>query len=179
MRPVPSARRLLLAAIAALLIVPTAASAACRGADRPLSKGHLRQARAAVLCLHNIVRRAHGLHRLRLSATLTGAARRHTRQMVRQRYFQHTSPGGSTLLARARAAGYLRSAFSFSLGENIGWGEGSLSTPRAMMRAWMHSPGHRANILRPQFRDIGIGLVARTPVGTGGGTFTTDFGRRG
>jgi uncharacterized protein YkwD len=178
-RPVPSARRLLLATLAALLLVPTTASAACRGADRPLTVGHLRQARAAVLCLHNHIRRAHGLHRFRLSASLTRAARHHSRQMVGQSYFEHTSPGGSTLLTRARAAGYLRSAFAFSLGENIGWGEGSLSTPRAMVRAWMLSPGHRANILHAGFRDLGIGLVAQTPEGTGGGTFTTDFGRRG
>jgi uncharacterized protein YkwD len=178
-RPVPSARRLVLAALAALLIVPAGAGAACRGADRPLGGGHFKQARAAVLCLHNHIRRAHGLHRLRLSASLSRAARRHSRQMVRLSYFEHTSPGGSTLVSRARATGYLRSAFTYSLGENIGWGEGSVATPRAMVRAWMRSPGHRANILHAGFRDIGIGLVARTPAGTGGGTFTTDFGRRG
>jgi uncharacterized protein YkwD len=176
--PVPSARRLAVAAVAAVLLVPCTASAACRGANTPLSQATLEQARHAVLCLHNKVRRAHGLHRLRLSPSLSRAALRHSRQMVRESYFEHTSPGGSTLLSRARAAGYLRSAYRFTLGENIGWGEGYLSTPRSMVRAWMASPGHRANILHARFRDVGIGLVAATPQRTAGGTFTTDFGAR-
>jgi uncharacterized protein YkwD len=177
-RPVPSARRLLIAILLAVMAVPATAQAACRGADVPLSVSSLAQARHAVLCLHNNVRRTHGLRRLRENASLDRAARRHSRQMVRQGYFDHRSPAGSTLVSRARAAGYLRSAFAFTLGENIGWGEGELSTPRSMMRAWMLSPGHRANILRAGFRDLGIGLVAGTPVGTGGGTFTSDFGAR-
>ena len=42
----------------------------------------------------------------------------------------------------------------------------------------MNSPGHRANILSRSFRHIGIGIASGTPVGTGGGTYTTDFGRR-
>ena len=42
----------------------------------------------------------------------------------------------------------------------------------------MNSPPHRANILSSSFRSIGIGIAYGTPVGGGGGTYTTDFGRR-
>jgi uncharacterized protein YkwD len=42
----------------------------------------------------------------------------------------------------------------------------------------MNSPGHRANILSESFRQIGIAIAPGTPVGTGGATYTTDFGRR-
>jgi uncharacterized protein YkwD len=42
----------------------------------------------------------------------------------------------------------------------------------------MHSPGHRSNMLRPSFRDIGIGIAMGTPFGGSGATYTTDFGVR-
>jgi uncharacterized protein YkwD len=64
------------------------------------------------------------------------------------------------------------------MGENLGWGSGSLATPRAMVRSWMNSPGHRANILRPTFTEVGIAVVTRTPRGIGGATYATEFGRR-
>ena len=179
MRPVPSARRLLLAALLAALVLPATASAACRGADVVISQARPSQARHALLCLHNRIRLAHGLRRLRERPSLDRAAGSHSRQMVRAHYFEHTSPGGSTLVTRARAAGYLRPALAFTLGENIGWGEGAFATPRAIVRAWMASPEHRRNILFPRFRDVGFGLVAGTPQGTAGATFTTDFGARG
>jgi uncharacterized protein YkwD len=51
-------------------------------------------------------------------------------------------------------------------------------TPAAMVDAWMHSPGHRLNLLHRSFRDVGIGIVAGTPTGGGGATYTTDFGVR-
>jgi uncharacterized protein YkwD len=47
------------------------------------------------------------------------------------------------------------------------------------MKAWMHSPGHRANVLKPGFRELGVGVVARVPVGgAAGATYTVDFGVR-
>jgi uncharacterized protein YkwD len=172
----------LLSALLAILIVPAltaVASAACRGADTPVSRSSLSQARAAVLCLHNEIRRAHHLHTLRADGELRRAATGYSAQMVRRRFFSHVSPTGSTLLGRVRNTGYLSSAFSFSLGENIAWGQGALGTPRSIMRSWMHSPGHRENILNPSFRDVGIGLVPGTPAGLSGATYTTDFGVRG
>jgi uncharacterized protein YkwD len=47
------------------------------------------------------------------------------------------------------------------------------------MRGWMASPGHRANILRGAYREVGVGIVAAVPSdGTAGATFTADFGVR-
>jgi uncharacterized protein YkwD len=79
------------------------------------------------------------------------------------------------MTGRVSAAGY---RFR-SLGENIAWGSGTFATPRSIMREWMDSPGHRDNILRAKFREIGIGVVTGTPVGiSGGAVYTTDFGTR-
>ena len=56
------------------------------------------------------------------------------------------------------------------------------ATARATVRAWTHSPGHRANLLERRFADVGIGVVAGAPIapkpGELGGTYVTDFGRR-
>jgi uncharacterized protein YkwD len=99
--------------------------------------------------------------------------------MASKRYFSHNSLNGSSFVDRIRRTGYLRGARSWNVGENIAWGSGRLSTPRAIARAWMNSPGHRANILSRSFRSIGIGIASGTPSGGGGATYTTDFGRRG
>ena len=54
---------------------------------------------------------------------------------------------------------------------------GRLGTPRTMVRLWMNSPGHKANILRRAYREIGVGVVTGTPTGSSrGATYTTDFG---
>jgi uncharacterized protein YkwD len=178
-RLVPSVRRALLAAVTATLIVPAGASAACKGADAPVTRASLPQARQAVLCLHNAVRRAHDLPALRADADLGRAATRYSAQMVRGRFFDHVSPSGSTLLGRVKATAYLSSSFGFALGENIAWGQSWLSTPRSIMRGWMHSAGHRHNILTPSYRDLGIGIAPGTPAGSMGATYTADFGARG
>lgn len=52
-------------------------------------------------------------------------------------------------------------------------------TPGSTVAQWMRSPGHRANILSPRFRDIGISIVAGGPDGAGSRTYTVVFGVRG
>ena len=81
---------------------------------------------------------------------------------------------------RVSRSGYLRNVRSWSIGENIGYGHGSASSPSAMMRSWMNSTPHRANILSGKFREVGLGIVPGIPGRSGnpGGTYTTDFGRR-
>ena len=86
--------------------------------------------------------------------------------MARGRFFSHTSPGGATFVDRIRGTGYLAGARSWAIGENIAYGSGSRSSPRSIGRAWMNSPGHRANILSSNYREIGIGLAIGTPVGS-------------
>jgi uncharacterized protein YkwD len=168
-----------------LLAAPASAPAAsaCRGADVSPSTASVATARHATLCLLNQQRHAHGLRRLRESAKLRSAAQSYTWAMVRNDFFDHVSPGGSTLLGRVRSTAYLASARGWALGENIAWGAGSRATPRSTVRAWMNSAGHRHNILTARFNEIGIGVVAGAPValpaGMNAATYTTDFGTRG
>jgi uncharacterized protein YkwD len=130
----------------------------------------------------NAERSARGLASLRAQPALAAAAGRYAIQMVDERFLAHTSPRGSTVLSRIRATTYLRGAQAWSVGENIAWGSGTLATPRAIVQAWMQSPGHRANVLSPCFRDVGIGITAGVPTQrqdkAGSGTYVTDFGRR-
>jgi uncharacterized protein YkwD len=50
-----------------------------------------------------------------------------------------------------------------TVGENLAWGEESAGTPVAIVEGWVETPGHRANTLRSEFRDIGIGLACEPP----------------
>ncbi|HEX5146087.1 MAG TPA: CAP domain-containing protein [Conexibacter sp.] len=150
--------------------------AACSSAHTTVHKGTIRLARDATLCLLNRVRTRYGLRPLRLNGKLSFVARRHSRDMVSRRYFAHDSLNGASPFQRMRAAHYVPRNASWWLGENIGWGSGPLAQPAALVRAWMHSPPHRANILSRHFRDIGIGIAPGAPVGGGGATYTTDFG---
>ena len=167
------------AALSLFLAAAPAASAACANAGASPENATKRTLVHATLCLLNVKRASHRLGALRLNRRLSTAARRHSSAMVRERFFSHDSPNGASFVDRIRATGYLEGVQSWSLGENIAYGSGSRSTPRSIARAWMNSPGHRANILSESFREIGIGIASGTPVGTGGATYTTDFGRRG
>jgi uncharacterized protein YkwD len=142
------------------------------------SRRSLRLARRALLCALNAVRRRRGLRPLRSNRRLLRAASRHSRRMVLASFFSHIEPAGIGLVQRVRGAGYFRGAQSWLVGENIGFGRGRAASPARMVRAWMGSTGHRANILAPQFREVGIGITAGTPGSPGGrgATYTTDFG---
>src|SRR5919107_1385530 len=84
------------------------------------------------------------------------------------------------MVSRRRAVALLATAVvapAAPVGENLAWGQGNLATPRAIAVAWMNSPGHRHNILQPEFTEIGVGIVPGTPGdATWGATYTTDFG---
>jgi uncharacterized protein YkwD len=159
-----------------------AASERCVSADAMPGQAAVEDLRAATLCLMNAERTARGLGRLQSEPLLGRVAAGYARQMVRGQFFDHTSPAGSTMLARIKATSYLRDVTSWSVGENLAWGTGALATPRAMVRAWMQSAEHRANLLDRHFADVGIGVAAGAPValepGELGGTYVTDFGRR-
>ena len=97
--------------------------------------------------------------------------------MVANRYFAHDSRSGAGFSARIASTGWMHGRSAWNVGENIAWGSGALATPRAIVKAWMHSAGHRHNILQPRFHVIGIGIGAGAPTGDGSGkTYTTDFG---
>ena len=79
--------------------------------------------------------------------------------MVANRYFDHQSRDGRDVVDRIRATGYIPSDRRWTVGENLAWGTGTLATPRNIVAAWMNSQGHRENILRAEFREIGFGEV--------------------
>jgi uncharacterized protein YkwD len=134
----------------------------------------------ATVCLLNRERAQRGLPALRENGLLAAAALEHSRDMVQRRYFEHTSPDGRSVGDRLRAIGYSRGV-SASAGENIAYGFGADSTPAAIVQIWMESPGHRADILRPAFTEIGIGIATGAPAPSSqeqadSATYTTDFG---
>ena len=182
----PIATRLCPALVACIaLALPAAASAAAPCAQTGVipSAANLASTKQATLCLLNAERTDRGLPRLTSNAQLGKAAQGFSANMVRQQFFDHTSPAGVSLTTRVRrGTTYLRGNLrSWSLGENIGWGSGELATPTQIVRGWMNSSGHRRNILDRRFRHIGIGVVSGAPDDVGGqpaATYTTDFGSR-
>jgi uncharacterized protein YkwD len=167
-----------------LALLPTAGAAAAgapcgssTAAPRQLS---LHEMQTSELCLINRVRAHYGLHPLTYNAELRDSATGHSDSMVAHRYFAHEGPGGS-MDSRVSRTGYLHSARTFSIGENIGGGRGRREgSPMAVFKEWMHSPPHRANILDPDFRDAGVGVARGYPTGgaLSSATYTVDFGFR-
>jgi uncharacterized protein YkwD len=175
------------AAIAAILVLSGPLSraegvtpCALYGKDVP-SKLSKRHARMAVRCLVNRARERHGLHRLRQDHRLKRAAQAHTRRMRKDGCFDHECPGERSVLGRLQRVNYITNGLRrWMYGENIAYGSSSRGTPKAIVQAWMHSSGHRHNILTPSFRQIGVGFTQGTPPSpnANGSTFTTDFGMR-
>lgn len=174
----------LAATLAAALAAPAASLAAdCAGADDSPAQSTLTEARETTLCLLNEERMSRGLKPLREQTQLRGVAQSYAKLMDDENFFDHVSPGGSTMVDRLkRQTSYLRSG-TWKVGENLAWGAGGAETPRKIVRAWMQSPGHRRNILDGRFRDIGIGIVTGAPVegvtaASGAATYVNEFGTR-
>jgi uncharacterized protein YkwD len=150
----------------------------CANADLAPDASNLSAISDATFCLLNAERAARGLTALKPDRQLQHAALLHGGDMVDHQYFAHEGRNGSDPAERIRAAGYLSSGGAWRIGENLAWGTGDLATPRSIMSAWMHSAGHRANILMPQYRQIGFGVIAGNPSGRdgSGATYVTEFG---
>jgi len=153
----------------------------CPGADLQPTQEDIDVVRTATLCLVNQERTNRGEAPLQPNAHLQQSARSHTESMAFGDYFEHDGPSGDTPLSRMIASGYIpNSQIGYEIGENIGWGTFSLATPRAIVAAWMASPGHRANILDVHFRDTAVGVSPHVPSslsqGQPGGIYTQDFG---
>ena len=133
---------------------------------------------ASQLCLLNGVRADAGLPPLTLNPKLTAAATAYAQDLVAGSYFSHTGRDGSTIRTRLDAAGYLPEDGGWAIGENLAWGTGPLSTPGSIMQAWMNSEGHRHNILNPEYREVGIGVVVGNPsqADGSGATYANAFG---
>jgi uncharacterized protein YkwD len=173
-------RLLALSAVwATALPVTSALATDCPGVDARPAADNLPQIAQTTLCLLNNERSAAGLAPLAEQEQLTKASVGFSAQMVEQRFFAHVGADGVELTERLTAVGYLGRPGAWMVGENIAWGESYLATPQNIVRAWMNSPPHRANVLNGEFEEIGLGIVPATPLTrNAGATYTTDFGRR-
>ncbi|MET7596849.1 CAP domain-containing protein [Streptomyces sp. NPDC005481] len=125
----------------------------------PFSPAGLARTAAEVLALTNAERTSAGLRPLAADARLTEAAQAHSTDMAVRGFYSHTSPEGREPWDRAAAAG----SGHRSVGENIACGQ---RFPTEVVRGWMNSPGHRANILKPAFTHLGVGFAGGGPAGT-------------
>jgi uncharacterized protein YkwD len=163
------------AAIARALATP------CENTQITPEPSNLEAARAAVLCLINRERAQNGELPLTVDSRLQTAAEGHAQECVSANYFAHVSPSGVTPVDRIRATGYIPGPeFGYVIGENLAWGTLSLSTPQAIVEAWMASPDHRANILESRYVDTGVGIAPAVPASLSGGspgaTYAQEFG---
>lgn len=112
-----------------------------------------------LLQLHNNYRQQLGLNPLVLNQALNNAAQKHSNWMLQNNNMNHFE-GGIGPGDRIKAEGYNWRAY----GENIANG---YSTAQAVFQGWLNSSGHRANIVNPTFKDVGLGVAGKY--------WTTDF----
>jgi uncharacterized protein YkwD len=162
---------------AAALIVPSVAAPSPAHAQVRVSA-----LESGVLQQLNTIRAQHGLQPVKLNAGLSAAAVEHTREMGADGYFRHESFDGSAFWKRVRHW-YDASGHSYwAIGENLLWSSPDVTAAEAL-QLWMRSPEHRANILKAEWREIGVSaLHFNDAPGTYGGKpvtiVTTDFGVR-
>ena len=161
--------------IASVLATP------CENTELTPNPGDLEAIDAATLCLVNQERARNGELPLRPNAQLEQAAQGHSEEMVEDDYFAHVAPSGLTPVARVEETGYLpNQQVGYTLGENIAWGTLQLSTPAAIVAAWIASPEHLANILFSAYRDTAIGVAPEAPAslaeGQPGAVYSQEFG---
>jgi uncharacterized protein YkwD len=141
--------------LAVLVLAPSAGAATLSSSE------------SALLHEMNAVRAAHGLPALRFDTHLEQAARFHTHEMLAADQFAHGAFGSR--MVRFRVTGSLA-------GENLAWGTGTDGTAQAIVQAWLASPEHRANLLRPSFTRVGIGEQTGSFQGYGdANVVTADF----
>ncbi|USX52707.1 CAP domain-containing protein [Lentzea sp. HUAS12] len=124
-----------------------------------------------VIALTNAERAKVNCPALKSNAALNTAAQRHSADMAAKNFMGHTGSDGSNLVTRIERAGYTRWTRA---AENVAAGQQNAA---AVVRSWMNSSGHRANILNCALRDIGVGHAYRQGT-TYGHYWTQDFGTR-
>jgi uncharacterized protein YkwD len=163
------------ARIAAVLATP------CENTELTPTAGNTALVRGAILCLVNHERAQNGRSPLIASAKLEQAAEGHCSELIAKDYFAHVSPSGETPAQRILATGYLPGGnVGYAIGENLAWGTLSLSTPRAIVAAWVASPEHLENILESRYTETGISVTPAVPASLGegqpGASYAQEFG---
>jgi uncharacterized protein YkwD len=132
-------------------------------ASPPPGVNHLPRVEELIVAMTNQVRRARGLAPLIKDTVLTGVARAYSNDMLVRRFFDHTTPDGLSFDQRIVN---LYPHWIRAVGENIWSASGySAANPETMAREivddWMSSPGHRENLLDPDYTHVGVGVSAR------------------
>jgi uncharacterized protein YkwD len=165
-----------LLALAATLAGGAGATAgpACPGGGATPAQASPAALEATTLCLINAERRRHGLGPLRLDPRVAAAARGHALDMTSHGYLSHYSRGGGPSNRMARA-GFHCLRRGCPRGEDIAWVPRG-AAPARTVSMWMHSAGHRYNILYRTYAVGGVGVARR---GRNGAMYVLDFAGRG
>ena len=157
--------------LTALVLLACAAGAPPAGAAAGTSS-------AEVLRLLNAARAHRGAPPLRADRRLARAAAAHSRDMVANRYFAHSSRTGERPSQRIARTGWMRGRRRWHVGENLAWGTLRRARPAAVVAAWLRSPPHRRIMLDRRYRVVGVGVVRGVPFAgpRHGRTYTADFG---
>jgi uncharacterized protein YkwD len=164
--------RAVLIALAAALLLASPAGAAkkktCKDA-KLVATGTAQEARIerATRCLVNKERTKRGLKRLNANAELLKSSDWQANDMLEHQYFDHTRPDGPDFAERILRFGYAENSKGYAIAENIAWATATIATPAKIVSLWMHSPGHRKNILTRGYRDQAISALWSGP-GVGG-----------
>jgi uncharacterized protein YkwD len=153
---------------------------ACNDRDITPDDSNIDALNAAILCLVNGERTDAGLASLNHVSQLDQSATGMCQRMITEHFFSHETPDGKTVVDRVEPTGYIPKSGDWVVGENLAWGSGALSTPQAIVNGWMNSPGHRANILAPDYKDIGLAACngSPSPDHTGGTVYVNNFGAK-
>ncbi len=126
----------------------------------------------AVIHAMNRERAVYGLEPLRINSRLSLAAGDRINDLFAKHYFDHISPDGTEPWTWVEKRGYDYR----EIGENLAVGYPSAS---AVVSGWMHSPGHRANVLGRDFDEVGVAIAAGSPTrGYHGPTVVALYGER-
>jgi uncharacterized protein YkwD len=173
-------RALAVVAVAALLLLPAAARGdGCPFADAQAGEASAQQLDLATVCLLAEQRALRGLPPLAVSLPLDVTATKYSDYIVDHQHFDHVDLAGRNVFDRVRADDASLAHGLTVVGENIAWGSYDLATPRSIVQAWMNSPEHRANILYPGYRLVGVGVAggAPRPGVSQALTYVADFGK--
>ncbi len=146
---------------APMVAVPAPPASAAKAHDR---------LEAAIVREINAVRSREGLRALCASRPLARVASRHSREQLRRGAISHTSLGGSSPALRVRGATRAQ-----AVGETIAFLPGSAARAAQVVRLWLASPPHRAALLTPTYRRVGVGRGTGRLGASAGTVVTANF----
>ncbi len=153
---------LVLAVAALAALVPTASAGSAH------STQSARAFTSALVSAINGARAANGLQPLQVDTRFSAAARGQSIYLASTGGLDHMGPDGASVVIRLARQGF----HGQMVGENLAAGMG----PAATVAAWLASPGHRMNLLEPQFHRLGVGIAMGSLGGMSAPFVTADFG---